>query len=297
MNGLRWPVMLALLVTGTLAASPLELRDDAGTLHRLERPAARIVALAPHLSELVFAAGAGSALVGRDSWSDHPLAARAATDVGDAFRLDFERLVTLRPDLVLAWGGGTPPTTIEKLRELKLRVVVLKPRTLDDPARHLELIGVLTGHGTEAAAAALRYRDALVKLRVRQAGAVPLRVFYQVNQQPLYTVNGRAPLGQIIALCGGLNPFAELGPLAPVVSEEAVIAADPEVILSAAGEGGSVASLRARWGRWPGMVATRRNAFHALDADLVTRPGPRLPEGASVLCAALDAERRALSGH
>ena len=287
--------LFALFAAGMVGAAPLELRDDAGTLHRLERPADRVVALAPHLSELVFAAGAGSALVGRDSWSDHPLAARAATDVGDAFRLDLERLVTLRPDVVLAWGGGTPPATIEKLRELKLRVVVLKPRTLDDPARHLELIGMLTGHGGEGAAAALRYRNALVALRARQLGAAPLRVFYQVNEQPLYTVNGRAPLGQVITLCGGLNPFADLGPLAPVVSEEAVIAADPEVILSAAGEGGSLASLRARWGRWPGLTATRRDAFHALDADLVTRPGPRLPEGAAALCAVLDAERRALS--
>lgn len=287
---------LALCGAGLAGAAPLEFRDDAGTLHRLERPADRVVALAPHLSELVFAAGAGSALVGRDSWSDHPLAARAATDVGDAFRLDLERLVMLRPEVVLAWGGGTPPATIERLRDLKLRVVVLKPRTLDDPARHLELIGVLTGRAQEGAAAALRYRTALVALRARQAGVAPLRVFYQVNEQPIYTVNGLAPLGQVIALCGGLNAFADLGPLAPVVSEEAVIAADPEVILSAAGEGGSVAALRARWGRWPGLTATKRNAFHALDADLVTRPGPRLPEGASALCAVLDAERRALRG-
>lgn len=286
--------LLACLAAAAVGAAPLELRDDAGTLHRLEQPAKRVVALAPHLSELVFAAGAGSALVGRDSWSDHPLAARAATDVGDAFRLDLERIVTLRPDLVLAWGGGTPPATIAKLRELKLRVVVLTPSTLDDPARHLEIVGALTGHGEEATAAAARYRHALAALRLREARAAPLRVFYQVNEQPLYTVNGLAPLGQIIALCGGLNPFAALGPLAPVVSEEAVIAADPQVILSAAGEGGSVAALRARWGRWPTLAATRRGAFHALDADLVTRPGPRLPDGATALCGVLDAERQAL---
>jgi len=290
MSARRAMLLLALAAAGS-AAAPLELRDDAGTLHRLERPAVRVVALAPHLSELVFAAGAGAALVGRDSWSDHPPAARAATDVGDAFRLDLERVVTLQPDLVLAWGGGTPPATIAKLRELHLRVVVLRPRTLDDPARHLEMIGTLTGHPSEGAAAALRYRNALNALRAHEAGAKPLRVFYQVNEQPLYTVNGRAPLGQIIALCAGLNPFGELGPLAPVVSEEAVIAADPQVILSAAGEGGSVAALRKRWGRWPALSATKHGAFYALDADLVARPGPRLPEGAAAVCKALDAER------
>jgi iron complex transport system substrate-binding protein len=282
---------LLLALAPTLAgAAALELRDDAGTLHRLEQPATRIVALAPHLSELVFAAGAGAALVGRDSWSDHPLAARAATDVGDAFRLDLERLVTLKPDLVLAWGGGTPAATIAKLRELGL----LRPSTLDDPARHIEMIGALAGKRYEAEVATRAYRAAIAGLRTQQAGAAPLRVFYQVNEQPLYTVNGQAPLGQIIALCGGVNPFAALVPLAPVVSEEAVIAADPQIILSAAGEGGSVAALRARWGKWPKLAATRRNAFVALDAGLVTRPGPRLPQGASAVCAALDAERRAL---
>jgi iron complex transport system substrate-binding protein len=290
----RAAALVVCLAAAAVGAAPLELRDDAGTLHRLEQPAARVIALAPHLSELVFAAGAGATLVGRDSWSDHPLAVRAVVDVGDAFRLDLERIVTLRPDIVLAWGGGTPPATIAKLHELGLRVVVLKPRTLDDPARHLELIGALTGHREESLAAAAHYRQALAALRAREAHAAPLRVFYQVNEQPLYTVNGLAPLGQVIALCGGVNPFAALAPLAPVVSEEAVIAADPQVILSASGEGGSLAALRAHWGRWPTLAATRRGAFHALDADLVTRPGPRLPEGAAALCAALDAERAPL---
>lgn len=295
MSGLRWSALLITLAATAIGAAPIELRDDAGTAQRFDRPAVRVVALAPHLTELVFAAGAGSALVGRDSWSDHPAGARAATDVGDAFRLDLERLVTLQPDLVLAWGGGTPQVAIDKLRQLKLRVVVLAPQSLDDPARHLEIIGVLTGHAAEATAAARRYRDAMAALRVRHAQATPLRVFYQVNEQPLYTVNGRAPLGQIIALCGGVNAFATLEALAPVVSEEAVIAADPELILTSAGEGGSVAALRARWGRWSALAAAKHGAFVALDADLVTRPGPRLPEGAAAVCAALDAARRALN--
>ncbi len=295
---MKVPRSLALITSLTatmVGAAPIELRDDAGTQHRLERPATRVVALAPHLTELVFAAGAGTSLVGRDSWSDHPLGARAATDVGDAFRLDLERLIVLRPDLVLAWGGGTPQATIDKLRALRLRVVVLEPRSLDDPARHLELIGTLTGHAADAGLAARGYRAALAALRARYAQATPLRVFYQVNEQPLYTVNGHAPLGQVIALCGGVNPFAALDALAPVVSEEAVIAADPQLIMSAAGEGGSVAALRARWGRWSALAATRRGAFVALDADLVTRPGPRLPEGAAAVCAALEAERRTLN--
>ena len=122
-----------------------------------------------------------------------------------------------------------------------------------------------------------------------------LRVFYQVSDQPLYTVTGRQPIGLMLELCGGVNPFAALDALAPVVSEEAVVAADPELILTHAGEGGSVAALAARWGRWPTLAATRRGGFGAVDGDLVTRPGPRMAEGAAAVCAAL-AQARSASG-
>jgi len=271
--------------------SPIELVDDAGVRHRFGAPVARLVTLAPHLTELVHAVGAGRALVGRDAYSDHPPAARAVPSVGDAFRLDLERLVALRPQAVLAWGGGTPVAVQEKVRAFGIPLVVLEPGTLEDPARHLEWVGALTGRAHEAAAAARGYRAALADLRERHAAAPLLRVFYQVNAQPLYTVNGAQPIGRMIALCGGINPFAALTALAPTVSEEAVIAADPEVILTGAGEGGSVAGLRARWGRWPGLAATAADAFHALDADLVTRPGPRMVLGAAAVCAALDEAR------
>jgi len=284
-------VSVALGVAWLAVATSVPLVDDAGVSHRFSAPPARIVTLAPHLTELLFAAGAGATLVGRDAWSDQPPAARAAVDVGDAFRVDLERLAALRPDAVLAWGGGTPEATLARIRALGVPLLVLEPRTLDDPARHLELLGALTGHAASAARAAAEYRAALAALRLRYADARPVRAFYQVNEQPLYTVNGRAPLGQLIALCGGVNPFAGLPVLAPVVSEEAVIAADPEVVLTADGEGGSVASLRARWARWPALAATRRDAFVALDAGLVTRPGPRLPAAALALCTALDRVR------
>jgi iron complex transport system substrate-binding protein len=279
------------LVLAFALASPLQVVDDQGTTVRFAAPPARIVTLAPHLSELVHAAGAGLALVGRDSWSDHPAVVRRAADVGDAFRVDLERLAALRPDLVLAWGGGTPEATVARIRALGIAVAVLEPKSLEDPARHLELLGRLTGHAREAREAADRYRAALAALRERYGAARKVRVFYQVNERPLYTVNGTAPLGQMLALCGGENPFAELPVLAPVVSAEAVVAADPEVVISAEGEGGSVAALRRNWSRWPQLAAARRDAFVALDAALVTRPGPRLVEGAALVCAALDSVR------
>lgn len=273
------------------AAGEVVVTDDAGASHRFAAPVVRLVTLAPHLTELVHAVGAGATVVGRDSWSDFPAAARAAPSIGDAFRLDLERLVALRPQAVLAWGGGTPAAVVDKVRALGIPVVLLEPRTLDDPARHLELVGVLTGHAAEADAAARRFRERLAALRAAHAGAAPVRVFYQVSERPLYTVNGRQPIGQMIELCGGVNPFAALTALAPVVSEEAVVAADPQLILTHAGEGGSAEALRARWSRWPDLAAVRAGGFRALDGDLVSRAGPRAVEGAAAMCAAIAAAR------
>lgn len=284
---------LAVLLWAAPVATAAEVIviDDAGATHRFAAPVTRLVTLAPHLTELVYAAGAGSTVVGRDSWSDFPAPARAVPSIGDAFRLDLERVVALRAQAVLAWGGGTPTAVVEKVRALGIPVLLLEPRTLEDPARHLELIGALTDHAAEAGVTARRFREQLAALRTAQAGAAPLRVFYQVDERPLYTVNDRQPIGQMIALCGGVNPFAALTALAPVVSEEAVVASDPQLILTHAGEGGSVEALRARWSRWPALAATRAGAFAALDGDLVSRPGPRTVEGAAAVCAAIAAAR------
>lgn len=284
-------VALACSLLLPAGAAEVVVTDDAGVDHRFAAPVTRVATLAPHLTELVFAVGAGPALVGRDSWSDHPPAAQAVPSIGDAFRLDLERLVASRAQAVLAWGGGTPVAVIEKVRALGIAVVVLEPRTLEDPARHLELIGALTGRAAEAVSLATRYRGRLAALRRNHADAARVRVFYQVSEQPIYTVNGKQPIGLMIELCGGSNPFAALAALAPVVSEEAVVAADPELILTHAGEGGSVGALRARWSRWPGLAATRRDAFRELDGDLVTRPGPRMIDGAEAVCAALSQAR------
>jgi len=288
----------ALVVLGSIAcaasadAGEVVVTDDAGITHRFVAPVTRIVTLAPNLTELVYAVDAGTALVGRDAWSDFPTAAMAVPSVGDAFRLDLERVVALRTQVVLAWGGGTPAAVVEKVRALGVPVVLLEPKSLEDPARHLELIGALTGHAATAAPIARRYRERLAALRAKHAGAAPLRVFYQVTEQPLYTVNGQQPIGQMIALCGGINPFAALTALAPVVSEEAVVAADPQLILTHGGEGGSAEVLRARWRKWPTLAATRSDAFQALDGDLVTRSGPRTVDGAVAVCAAIDGARR-----
>lgn len=250
-------------------------------------PAQRIVTLAPHLAELVHAAGAGERLVGTVAWTDYPPAAAGLPRIGDAFRLDLEALAVLAPDLVLGWKGGNPDHMLEQLEKRGYRVAALAPETLDDIGAQLLEIGRLAGTGKAAAEVAARYRAELDALRRAHAGKAPVRVFYQVSWRPLYTVGGRQLISELIALCGGRNVFDDLGELAPAVGMEAVIARDPEVILTADVQRAELAE----WRRWPGITAVARGHLYSVDGDLVVRAAPRILEGTRQVCAALDRAR------
>lgn len=262
----------------------------AGASHAGETPA-RIVSLAPNVTELLFAAGAGAKLVGVSEWSDHPAAARALPRIGDAFRLDYERILALAPDLVVAWETGTPTGRIERLRGLGLRVVSIGVETLDDIPRAIEDLGRLAGTETSAEVAAAALRRGIAALEAEYAGRAPVTVFVQLDEQPLFTVTGRHLISGMLALCGGRNIFADLPGVAPAVDLEAVIARDPQVILvTAAG-----ADTGKHWSRWPGLAAVRSENVLRVPPDEVTRATPRALSGARAVCAALDAARARLT--
>ena len=254
----------------------------------MPEPARRIVTLAPHLAELVHAAGAGDRLVGTVAWSNFPPAVAALPQVGDAFRVDLEALAVLHPDLVLAWQGGNPDHLVEQLAGRGYRVVALAPERLDDIGVQLETIGRLAGTEAVATAAAAAFREGLAALRRAQAGKTPVRVFYQVSWRPLYTIGGRQLISEVIDVCGGRNIFADLGELAPAVSLEAVIERDPEVILSADLQRAELEE----WRRWTGITAVRGGHLYSVDGDLVVRASPRILAGAREVCARLDEARR-----
>lgn len=277
---MAWSVLVALSLSPSLAQPVLAPAEPA---------AQRIVTLAPHLAELVYAAGAGAQLVGTVEWSDYPPEAQQVPRVGDAFRVDLEALAALQPDLVLGWRGGNPDHLLEQLATRGYRVVALAPEQLDDIGAHLETIGQLAGTPGPATMAAARYRDELAAVRRAQAGKPELRVFYQVSWRPLFTVGGRQLISEVIALCGGRNVFDDLGVLAPAVGIEAVIARDPEVILGSAAQRGELE----QWQRWPGITAVARGQLHAVDGDRVVRASPRILGGIREVCAALDTARRA----
>jgi len=248
-----------------------------------------VVTLAPHLAELVFAAGAGAELSGVSAYSDYPPAVRKLPVIGDAFVVDHEQLALLDPDLVLAWQSGTPARVVDELRELGYRVEVIRTRGIDDVPAALRRIGDLTGNAHDAERAAARFQAAMDALARRWAGATPVRVFYQVTARPLYTINGDHYASDLIGLCGGVNIFAELGGLAPLVTEEAVLARDPEVLLAPGPERERTFS---HWRRWPALAANRYGNRFTVPADAIGRATPRLADAGAAVCAALQQGRR-----
>jgi len=251
--------------------------------------ALRIVSLAPHLTELAYSAGAGDRLVGADAYSDYPPQARALPRVGDAFQVDYERLLALRPDLVLVWTTGTPSTVIEQISSLGLRVERVQIARLADIPAALVQIGDLAGTQSQALRAARTFSARVAQLRAANAGRAPLSVFYQISETPLYTVSGQHVISEMIELCGGRNIFAELEQLAPPVGVEAVIERDPQVIITADGAQGDPLSV---WRRWPGIRAVRQRNLYTVSADRVARSTTRIVEGAEQICAAIDSARR-----
>lgn len=291
--------VLAMLLLAAGAARAATHVDDGGRVFTIDGPARRIVSLAPSLTELVHAVGAGDALVGVDRSSNHPPAALALPRVGDHARVDVERIVALRPDLVLAWRHGNPSRELAQLEALGLPLFHLEPRRLDDVPRALERLGALVGRDEAGRAAAQRLRDDLAALRTRHAGAAPVAVFYQVWREPLLTLNRDHLVSDVIELCGGRNLFAGLPQLVPRLSVEAVIAARPEAILAtrpqvADGEGARrdpAAADFAGWRSFRSMPAVARGWMFTLPGDTISRQGPRIVQGAAAVCAALQEVR------
>lgn len=254
-------------------------------------PGRRILSLAPNLTELTFSAGAGERIVGTVEYSNYPEAARAIPRIGDAFRIDLERAVALRPDIVLAWDSGTPLPTIGQLRKLHLRVVSIQTHDIDDIPAAVRTIGELAGTTVVAEEAAARFERDMASLRLRYRDRSSVSVFLQINEQPLYTVNGKHLMSEIVALCGGRNVFAELGELAPVIGIEAVIAANPQVIINTDYAG---AEAVAQWHRWRHIEAVRSGNVYSLPSDDIARATLRLVDGAHEICRTLDKARARL---
>ncbi len=286
---LFWALTATVALLGT-ARAELVFRDDSGQEVRLKAPARRIVTLAPHATELLYAAGAGDRLVGTVDYSDYPPAAKKVPRVGSYDRFDLEAISALKPDLIIAWESGNPAAQVAKLKALGLTVYATQPNRMEDIAGQLERYGRLAGSEAVADAAAAQFRQRLERLHRTYAGKPPVRVFYQIWINPLMTVGGPQIISDAIRLCGGENVFGHLPQMAPVVSVEGVLAADPEAIV-ATGMGDARPEWLDDWNKWARMTAVKRgNLFH-INPDLMQRHTPRILDGAEQLCADLEIVR------
>ena len=256
----------------------------------LAQPVERIISLAPSLTELVFSAGAGDKLVGVVSFSDYPPEALNRAHVGSYNALNLERIIELNPDLILAWASGNKPQDIARLQNMGFRVLVRDTQQLDDIPSLIEEIGKLTDQTDTARAEAERLRQQLRFLRAQYQDKSPVKVFYQVWNQPLVTVNGEQFIGQAMALCGGINVFADQTALAPHVSREAVINANPDMILLG-GMGEVQQTWLTSWQTLTFLTAQQNGQIITLNADQYQRPTARLIDGLADLCRLIDQAR------
>ena len=288
----RWLAALLLTLAPLAAVADVRVTDDASHVVVLAAPAKRVVSLGPHLTELAYAAGGGSALVGVIRYSDFPDAARKLPIVGDAHAIDFERIVQLKPDLVLVWGSGLNERHKARLRSLGLTVYESEIRQAQGIPDTLRRLGTLLGHADNADAAARRFESQWRSLAERYKGRPPVRVFWQLWHEPLMTINREHLISEAMRVCGGVNVFADLPLLTPSVSWEAAIAADPQLI---AGSGRNDDTERdyAAWRRLGKNVgAVKQHRFAAIDGNLIGRMGPRFVEGAAALCEAIETARQ-----
>ena len=283
---IRRLALLALLATGTANAA-VTVTDDAGRTVTLRAPAHRIVSLAPNITDALFAAGAGTYVVGTSRFSDHPAEARNVAIVGDATMIDLERIVGLKPDIIVVWRSGTPAAQVEKLSRLGIPIFYSETTRLADVAPATRRFGILAGTQEQADRNATSFDAALASLRAHYAGKARLKVFYQIWDRPLMTIGRAQIIDDALNLCGGDNIFADLSQAAPTVTREAVLARDPDVILS--GDGGHDAL--AGWRQSGFLSAVKHDNVMTINAPTLALPSPSILGSVDLLCHKLDEAR------
>jgi iron complex transport system substrate-binding protein len=291
-RALAWALTALALCSPALAA--IRVTDDTGATVELATPARRIVSLAPHATELLFAAGAGAHVVGVLKGSDAPSEATSLPVIGDVNGLDLERIIALAPDLVVTWPYTTPGQ-VALLRARGIAVFTTDAHRVEDIARDLELLGTLAGTSDVAMRVASDFRRRAADFAARAAGRRSVKVFYQVASAPIFTIGGGHLIDRALAECGGVNVFADARIPAPQVDIEAVLARRPDVIVAATAGARRPAWLD-EWREWPQLPAVRLDNLVVVDADRLHRAGPRFIDGMAQLCDALATARRRMGG-
>lgn len=287
-------LLVVISIAVPAAPIPVNVVDDAGRQVVLDAPATRIISLAPHITELLFAAGAGSRIVGTVEYSDFPEQAKQIERIGNHSTIDLERLAVLKPDLIIAWQGGNPKRALVKLETMGYPMFYSDPHTMDDITSSMRRFAKLAGTQRIAAGAIERFKTQYRQLKARYAGKPTVSVFYEIWNQPMMTVNGQHLISEVIRVCGGRNVFAELDKLAPNVAVEPVLAANPQVIIASSNNGKAPAWL-SDWENWSDLDAVRYNNLFYVDWNHINRSSPRIVEGVKDVCELLETARKHMS--
>jgi len=286
-------LLILLAASSANAVMPVPpMFDGAGRPKVITDSAQRVVTLAPALTELVYAANAADKLVGVSAYSDYPDAAKQKPQVVDGAGISFEALLALKPDLVLAWKGGTRPADIARLESFGINVSVIDIRSPADVARALRTIGKLTGSPSltdEPERVAAIFEEKLEILRLANIGKKPVRFFFEVSQLPLMTINGPHFISETASLCGGVNVFADAAQTVVEPSRETLLQRGADAILRPTSINRDVTRDKALYS---GLAALREGRVYALTPDWILRPGPRVLLAAEEICLALDQARK-----
>ncbi len=253
--------------------------------------AKRIVALSPHLVENLYVIGAGEQLVGTLEHADYPEEAKAVPRIGGYYGVQMEKLLALKPDLVLVWQGGNRAEDIAKMRELGLKVVLSKTERIEELPDQLRELGRLTGRRARAEQVAAHVEQRLQALRQRYQDAEPLDVFYQLWPDPMMTVGKNTLISRLVEICGGRNVFADSATDYPQISMENLMAAAPQAVVIPDEQSGE-SEAKFPWAAWPDIPAVKSGNLIHVNGDLLHRFSPRLLDGLEELCRKMDTARR-----
>ena len=277
--------------TAFSASEKVSATDDSKRKITLDKPAQRIISLAPHATELLFAVGAGAQIVGVSEYSDYPEQAKKITSVGNVFALDLERVISLKPDLVVVWGTGNAKLLTSKLRENHVTVFESEPHDFETIATSMERLATLTGTEAKGKEAAASFRTRLEALRQTyhlKPTQKTVSVFFQIWRKPLMTLNDQHLVSSAIQLCGGKNVFGNMKEISPTVSLEAVLSLNPQAIIASSGEKQDVLS---EWLQFPRLFAVNKDNLFIVDGNWINRSGPRILDGVESLCKNLNIAR------
>jgi len=279
-------VLISVLYTTSVLANTSETKLV--TASAIDKP--RIIALAPHIVEMLFDIGAGEQIIAATEHTDYPLAAQKIPRIGSSLRIQLERVIELQPDLVIAWQSGNPSDDLARIKQLGFNVVYSQPDSFEDVAKELRLFGKLSGHSEQAERVAAKFLADLANIKQQYGEKKPLTGFYEVWSRPLTTIAKGSWPQQFLDICSISNPFIEAGARYPQVNIEQVLQSQIDIIIQPLSES-QTGKEGYDWQKWPILPAVKHQQIIILDADVVHRMTTRSLDALTDLCQQADKSR------